>query len=302
MTVLVTGATGNIGRCVVDRLVGAGQRVRAMTRDPRTARLAAGVEVVHGDFGRPETWPDVLDGVERVSLFPFAYVGPESGFVEAAVRAGVRRFVVHSAAAAGFAPGDDPGDRTLTPLRRHLAEERQAHRELELTVEATNVEWTHVRPGLLAVNALAWAERIRTERVVREPYGTAGYPVVHEADVAEVAVAALLTDAHLGAAYTITGPAKVTQTEQVKAIATAIGEEIRFEELTPHQAREQWLRDGCPEEYLDWRVELLAASIDGTGPLPPTDAFQHITGRPPRTFTTWARDHADDFAGRTGHA
>ena len=70
MTVLVTGATGNVGRCVVDRLVGAGQRVRAMTRDPRAARLAAGVEVVQGDFERPETWLDVLDGVERVYLFP----------------------------------------------------------------------------------------------------------------------------------------------------------------------------------------------------------------------------------------
>jgi len=55
MTILVTGATGNIGRCVVDRLVGASQRVRAMTRDPRTARLPTGVEVVYGDFERPET-------------------------------------------------------------------------------------------------------------------------------------------------------------------------------------------------------------------------------------------------------
>lgn len=78
---------------------------------------------------------------------------------------------------AGFEPGDDPSDRTLRPLRRHLAEERQAHRELELMVEVTDVEWTHVRPGLLAANALGWAQRIRAERVVREQYGTAGYPV-----------------------------------------------------------------------------------------------------------------------------
>lgn len=107
-----------------------------MTRDPRAARLAAGVEVVYGDFERPETWPDVLDGVERVYLFPFAYVTPESGtrFVDRAVEAGVRRFVVHSAAAAGFAPVDDPGDRPLSPLRQHLGDERQAHRGLELMV------------------------------------------------------------------------------------------------------------------------------------------------------------------------
>lgn len=90
--------------------------------------------------------------------------------------------MVHSAAAAGFDPGGDPGDRTLTPLRRHLAEERQAHRELELMVEATDTEWTHVRPGLLAVNSLGCAERIRAEGVVREPYRSAGYPLVHEAE------------------------------------------------------------------------------------------------------------------------
>lgn len=298
VTILVTGATGNIGRCVVARLVGAGQRVRAMTRDPRTARLTPGVEVVYGDFERPETWLHVLEGVERVYLFPFAaYVAPgaQTSFVDVAVQAGVRRFVVHSAAAAGFEPGDDPGDRSLSPLQRHLAEERQAHRQLELMVEATDVEWTHVRPGLLAANALGWVPQIRAERVVREPYGTAGHALVHEADIAEVAVAALLTCSHVGAAYTITGPAKVSQDEQVKAIGAAAGEEIRFEELTPEQAREQWLRDGWPEEFADWRIELLAVSVDGPGALPPTGTFQRITGRPPRTFAQWALDHASDF-------
>lgn len=291
MSILVTGATGNIGRCVVDRLVGAGQRVRAMTREPRTARLAPGVEVVHGDFERRETWSTALDGVERVYLFPFA----DAGFVDAAVAAGVRRFVVHSAAAAGFPAGDDPDDQTLSALRRHLAEERQGHRDVELLVEATSAEWTHVRPGLLAANALAWAEPIRAGRVVREPYGAAGHPLVHEADVAEIAVAALLTDAHVGAAYTITGPAKVSQADQVKAIAAAVGADIGFEELTPEQAREQWWQEGCPEEHLDWQLELLADAIDGMGVLSPTDTYERITGRPPRTFTQWAIDHAPDF-------
>jgi uncharacterized protein YbjT (DUF2867 family) len=306
MTILVTGATGNVGRCVVDRLVGAGQRVRAMTRDPQATRLTAGVEAVRGDFERPETWPNVLDGVERVYLFPFVDVVAESGtgFVDQAVGAGVHRFVVHSAAAAGFEPGDNPGDRSLSPLRRHLAEERQAHRELELTVEATDAQWTHVRPGLLAANALKWAERIRTERTVREPYPTAGYPWVHEADIAEVAVAALLTDSHVGAAYTITGPAKVTQAEQVKAIGAAIGGEIHFAEVTPEQAREQWIRDGYPQEIAGWLIELLAVSVDGPGSLPPTDTFRQITGRAPRTFAQWALDHAADFRSlaRTGEA
>ncbi|WP_283134977.1 NAD(P)H-binding protein [Rhizohabitans arisaemae] len=292
MTILVTGATGNIGRRVVDGLVGAGQRVRAMVRDPRTARLPDGVELVHGDFTKPKTWQAALKGVERVYLFPFAYVMSESGFVEQAASAGVHRFVVHSAAAAGFSPFDD-----ASALGRHLEEEREAHRGLELTVEATGREWTHVRPGLLAAGALGWASGIRAEGVVRAPYGESGYPLVHEADVAEVAVAAMLTDRHVGEAYTITGPVKVTQVEQVAAIATAIGSPVRFEELTPEQARSTWLAEGYPAETTRWLVELLAAAVDGPGVLPPTGTYEEITGRTPRTFARWAFDHAADFGG-----
>ncbi|BCK53780.1 NAD(P)H-binding protein [Nocardia wallacei] len=296
MTILVTGATGNIGRCLVHRLVDAGQAVRAMTRAPHTARLPAAVDVRYGDFEQPDTWAEVLDGVDRVYLFPHIYdvETPGGHFVDRAVRTGARRFVVHSAVAAGFT-GDEPADPGLHHLKRHLAVERRAHRELERWVEATGAEWTHLRPGLLAVNALSWAESIRTERVVREPYPASGYPWVHEADIAEVAVAALLTDAHVGAAYTLTGPAKVTQAEQVRAIAAAIGEAIAFEELSPQQAREQWLRDGYPAEYVDWMLELRIDSLEGPGCIPPTDTFHRITGRAPRSFAQWAADHRADF-------
>lgn len=87
----------------------------------------------------------------------------------------------------------------------------------------------------------------------------------------------------------------MTQAEQVAAIAAAIGAAVRFDELTPDQARAQWLADGCPADYLDWRLELLADALDGHGALPPSDTFEQVTGRPPRTFARWAIDHAADF-------
>lgn len=291
MTILVTGATGNVGRQVVAQLVRAGQPVRAMTRRPQTGRLPDSADVVQGDFDRPDTWAAALDGVQSVYLFPFVYAAPDHGFVDEAVKVGVTRFVVHSAAAAGFAPGTG-GDGALG---RHLAEEREAHRGLELVVEASGAEWTHVRPGLLAANALQWADQIRAGRVVRGPYASAGYPVVHEADVADVAVATLLTDDHVGAAYTVTGPVKVSQAEQVTAIGAAIGVQARFEEVDPAEARRQWLRDGVDEETANWMIALLADAVDGTGALPPTDTYLRVTGRPPRTFAQWATDHAADF-------
>jgi uncharacterized protein YbjT (DUF2867 family) len=262
-----------------------------MTRRPQTGRLPDSAEVVQGDFERPETWPAALDGVQSVYLFPFVYAGTGRGFVDEAVKAGVTRFVVHSAAAAGFAPATGGSG----ALGRHLAAEREAHRGLELLVEACGAEWTHVRPGLLAANALRWADQIRTGRVVRGPYAAAGYPVVHEADIADVAVAALLTDDHIGVAYTVTGPVKVSQTEQATAIGAAIGVHVRFEELDPAEARLQWLRDGWDEQTADWMIALLADAVDGTGALPPTDTYLRVTGRPPRTFAQWANDHAADF-------
>ncbi|GAB3824984.1 SDR family NAD(P)-dependent oxidoreductase [Kribbella italica] len=300
MKVLVTGATGNIGREVVRLLSSAGVDVRAMSRTPDAARAllgsatggAARVEVVRGDFGEPESWAAALSGVDRAYVFPFAYVaGAGAGFVAEAVRHGVSRFVVHSAAAAGFAPVASPVD----ALQAHLEEERAAHRAVEVAVEATGAEWTHVRPGLLAVNSLGWAPAIKAKEAVRAPYGEAGYPWVHEVDVAEIAVQALVTDELVGRACTITGPARVSQVEQVRAIGAALGRDVAFEELTPEQAKEQWRLEGCPEEYLAWRLAVLADALDGCGALPPTEDFERITGRVPRSFAQWAVDHQADF-------
>lgn len=249
-------------------------------------QLAAGVEVRYGDFERPASWAHALDGVRRVYLFSAA---PE-GFIEAAVSAGVERFVTHSAAAAGFEEHDSE-----TALGRHLNEERGFHRDLELAVEASGAEWTHVRPGLLAVNALGWAEQICAEGVVRGPYGAAGYPWVHEADVAEIAVAALVTDDQLGAAYTLTGPAKVSQAEQMRAIGAAIGRELRYDEVGPDEARAQWQREGLDEGTAEWLLALYADAVEGCGALPPTRTYEGLTGRSPRTFAQWARDHVRDF-------
>ncbi|WP_219825477.1 NAD(P)H-binding protein [Nonomuraea typhae] len=301
MTTLVTGATGNIGRRVVAGLVGAGQRVRAMSRDPEkaAARLPAGVERAGGDFDRPETWADALRGVHRVYLFPGVHLDAAQGegFIDRAVEAGVRRFVVHSAVAAGFPHQGDPRDPGLTPLQRHLADERQGHRDIELAVEATGAEWTHVRPGLLAAGALEWAGEIRATGSVRAPYPRAAQALTHEADVAEVAVAALLTDDHVGATHTITGPHPVTQLDQVRAIGAATGRAVGFVELTPEQARQEWYDPGQGVDHavLDWLLELLAASADDPALVPPTGTFERITGRPPRTFAQWACDHAEDF-------
>ncbi|MEU8177067.1 NAD(P)H-binding protein [Microbispora hainanensis] len=237
MTVLVTGATGNVGRIVVEGLIRAGERVRALTRRPGEATLPPEAEVVFGDLADPATLAGPLSGVERVYLFP--HPATAHAVVEQAKRAGVRRVVVLSSGAVTFGLDTD------------------FHLPVERAVEESGLEWTHVRAGEFMTNRLElWGESIRTERVVRDPFpGQAGIPV-HERDVADVAVLALTEDGHAGAAYTLAGPQWVTRLADTGAdtgagAATSAGPEPErrplptAEQVTGRPARTfaEWARD-----------------------------------------------------------
>src|SRR6185369_16849847 len=209
MRVLVTGATGHVGRIVVELLVAAGVQVRAMTRRP-DATFPASVDTVVGDLLSPASLGPVLAGVDRMYLFPVAATARE--VVAAAARAGVARVVVLSSAAVTSGV-----DTTF-----HLPVERAA--------EELSPEWTHVRPGEFMLNKLfLWGPSIRTEGVVYEPFPEAAWWPVHERDVADVAVTALLRDGHHGKAYDLSGPELLTRRQQVDAIAAATGRDVRLE-------------------------------------------------------------------------
>ncbi|MET9374325.1 NAD(P)H-binding protein [Streptomyces sp. NPDC002992] len=272
MTVLVTGATGNVGRHVVTGLLAAGVRVRAMTRAPEKAALPAGVEVVRGDLADPASLDAALAGVDRVYLFPVP--GTAEEFTARAAKAGVRRIVVLSSVSAEYADGDYSGDH---------------HTGVERAVEASGLEWTHVRPGEFMANVLSWwAPSIRAENVVRAPFGGTRSAPVHEADIADVALAALLEDGHVGKAYSFAGPQSLTKYEQVRDLGEVLGRAIRFDELTVDGARALWLGQGMPAEAVDW---LLQDPVDV--PVGPT--AEQVTGRPARTFAQWVADHRADF-------
>ncbi|WP_431889714.1 SDR family oxidoreductase [Nocardiopsis alba] len=284
MRVLVTGATGNVGRRVTASLVETGISVRALTRNPARADLP-GAEIVRGDLTEPESVP--FDGVDRMFLFPEPSTAKD--LVERAVRAGVRRIVVLSSGAVtgGF-------DTTFHP-------------PVEQAVERSEVEWTHIRPGEFAANKLAlWGPSIRAERVVRDPNPDGGWYPVHEWDVADAALAALLEDGHHGKAYDVNGPELISLREQVGAIADALGEEIRFEEVTPAEAREIYRKlGGFAAEAADFLLgftdydgntadpaEVADFDPSSLGPLP---TVRSVTGAEPRTFAQWARDRVEDF-------
>ncbi|MCP2244536.1 NAD(P)H-binding protein [Lentzea aerocolonigenes] len=276
MTILVTGATGNVGRLVVRGLTG---HVRAMTRDPAKASFPAHVETVRGDLGDPDGIP--FDGVEK--LYLFVHPPTVGEVVERAVKAGVRRIVTLSSGAVTW--GYD----------------KTHHLPAEQAVEASGVEWTHVRPGEFAANKIElWGPSIRADGTIVHPNPDEFGQPIHEADIAEVAVKALLEDGHAGKAYDLSGPPQLTQRQMAAAIGEAIGRELRFRDVTTDEALAYYVGLGWPEEIA--RYVLGLSGYEGGDPDDFADYefvvqpdFEAVTSRPYRTFAQWARDHVADF-------
>jgi uncharacterized protein YbjT (DUF2867 family) len=278
MRILVTGATGNVGRLVVDHLLALGARdVRALTNDPRKAALPNGVEVVNGYLGRLASMPTALEGVERLYLAPLPSTVRE--VVKLAKAAGVQRIVDLSSSAADDEAAGDPSG--------------WYYYAVEKAVEESGIPWTHLRPGEFMTNTLGWAEQIRATSSVRAGYGEAATAVIDLDDIAAVAARILLDDStrHLGQKYTLTGPEAVKRKDLARQIGDAIGREVRFVELSYEDA----LKDLEPTmgEYAAWYLDGMDALIDNPQPVSPWVAT--ITGKPGTTFATWAAKHADAF-------
>ncbi|GAA2266201.1 MULTISPECIES: SDR family oxidoreductase [Kitasatospora] len=282
--IVVSAATGNIGRHLVDLLLAEGAPVRALTRDPERAGLPAAAETVRADLTDPASLETALAGAEALWL-NLAAGGSQAALqvVDAAVKAGVRRIVLNSSLSVTDTTADDEGFIS------------RMHASVERAIQASGVEWTFVRGGMYATNALQWAPGIKAESVVRGPFPEAVAAPVHEADLAAVSARALLdrSGALLGTAPYVTGPEAVTVAEQAAAIGRAIGREVRFETITVEAAADAMASDSFPKEVALQLLGYFGASV-GTDPQR-TDEVQRITGRPARTFEEWAADHADDF-------
>lgn len=273
MTTLVIGARGSVGRLVLDQLLAAGEPVRASVRNPAATGLPAGVPVVTADLTDPATLPAALDGVQRV----FLYSNPDGieGFAKAAEQAGVRHVVVLSS-----------GSVLLdSAVGNAIAEE---HRQMERVLADSGLHWTPIRPLVLANNALSWAHSIRAEQVVRLVYPDTAAAPIHEHDIASVAVAAL-RGATEGVSEMLTGPARLSQRDQVGLIAQRTGTPIEVHELSEADGLAH-LGRFLPPHFAAAVVELLAA-----GDSPRTATVEQVLGRPALPFERWVDDHVHDF-------
>ncbi len=280
--VLVTGATGRVGRVVVDLLLDAGLPVRALTRrSAAAAALPANVDVVTGDLTAPESLDTGLRGAGAVFLVWTAPPATAPAVVER-LATYVPRVVFLSS------PHQTPH-----PFFQQPNPMAVLHADIERLIAAAGLESTIIRPGMFASNVLFWwAAAIRAGGVVRWPYGAAETAPVDERDVAAVAARTLYQDGYAGGDYVLTGPESLSQTKQVSIIGDVLGRRITFAELSPDEFRSE-TEGSWPRPVVDM---LLAAWAATTGrPAFISPAVSDILGSAPRSFRQWVADHATAF-------
>jgi uncharacterized protein YbjT (DUF2867 family) len=283
---LVTGATGNVGRELVRELDRKGARFRALVRDPARAAAVraaahAGVEVVVADLGEPGSLPEAFAGVDGLFLVTPGIGLEHTEYVVAAARvAGVRR-IVHLSS---FNVLGDP----MPAMGRW-------HHEREEMIRASGIPATFLRPGGFMTNALDWLPTIREGGFVLDPVGPGRHAPIDPADIAAVAALALTEDGHGGTAHVLTGEETFTVTEQVRVLAAAIGRDLEVRPIaTPEEAVRARFPHGAPPALAAAIVEgfaLMRADTEGLR----TDTVRQLLGRGPATFADWCARNAGRF-------
>ncbi|WP_433454913.1 SDR family oxidoreductase [Streptomyces sp. CA-142005] len=271
--IVVTGATGNVGRALVAALIQAGETVTAVARHIGEGDVPPGVQAVAADLAEPQSLAPALAGAK--ALFLLVAGEDPVGILRRAAAAGVGKVVLLSSQGAGTRPD----------TYAHAA-------RFEAAVAESGLPYTVLRSGGLASNALAWAEPVRRHRTAAAPFADVALPFVDPDDVAAVAAAVLREDGHDGVTYTLTGPEPTTPRQRAAAIAAALGEPVTFVEQSREEAHAQMVR------FMPPAVAEGTLAVLGT-PTPDEQAVgpdvPRLLGRPAAPFSAWAARNVAAF-------
>jgi uncharacterized protein YbjT (DUF2867 family) len=276
MAIVVTGATGNVGRPLVAELIAAGAEVRAVSRRPDSAALPAEVKVV-------DTAAAAIPGASAVFLNSRALGDELTSVVRQAQRQGVTRLVALSAINA-----DDDFARQPSRYRG------DRNKEDDQMAAESGLPWVSLRPSVFATNfAGMWSGQIRAGDVVDGPYAAASSAPIVEADIAAVAARALVSDDLVGRRIPLTGPQSLTNTEMVDIIGRVLHRPLRYNEIPPDLVRQRFVSLGFPAEFGAAYIAMLATTLDE--PATVTDDIERILGRPAESFEQWVTTHTRLF-------
>ncbi|PSB29120.1 SDR family oxidoreductase [Chlorogloea sp. CCALA 695] len=279
-TILVTGATGNVGSQVVQQLVASGIMPRVAVRSMNKAESLkkAGAEPVEMDLERPETVQSALTGVEKVFLVsPFVpnMVELTAILIETAKRANVQQIVKLSALA-------QPG----------IALSKW-HSEMENAITSSGISFTFLRPNGFMQNFVnAMAETIKSDKAFYLNAGDGKVSFVDTRDIASVAVAALITSGHEGQSYTITGAEALSHAESASILSQVLGRTINYVDVPEDVVRQGMQGAGMPEPTVNALLELYASYKAGQAATV-SPVVEQVTGKQPISFEQFAKDYAE---------
>lgn len=279
--ILVTGATGNVGSQIVHQLLEQGRQVRVFTRDAaKVAPWDGRVEVALGDFTHPQTFAAAAAGTQAIFMMNGAIDGGLfRTLMSIAKEQGVRRVVFLSSLFAADA-GSSIG---------------QLHKDKEEALQSSGLEAAIIRAGGFMSNTYQWVQSIKAEGVVYNPMGSGPVASIHPADIAAVAVHALtipeLSETH----FNVTGDTPLTTADKVAVLSKVLGRSLRVVDVPAEAAVKGLLENGIPPHVAHALGESYAAIRDGRAATV-TGTVERVTGRKPRSYESWVREHAARFA------
>jgi uncharacterized protein YbjT (DUF2867 family) len=272
--IVVTGATGNVGRTLVQALADADEKVTAISRRPSEQDLPQGVVHRQADLADADSLRPVLQDADALFLM-VASDNPEE-ILEAARAGGVQRVVLLSSLGAGTRPESYPH-----PV------------SFENAVRQSGLDWMILRPGGFDSNAFLWAQSVRTERTVAAPFPDVALPSIDPADIGEVAATILRKPDYARQILALTGPVPITPRQQTAALADALGAPVQFVEQTRAEAKAHLLQF-MPEPIIDSTLGILGDPTEIERAVSPS--VEQILGRAPRTFAEWAERNIAAFS------
>ena len=278
--ILVTGATGNIGKELVPQLLAKGDQVRVVTRDAaKVANLGGKVDVIVGDLKDPGTVKRAVAGADAMFLVGIIADTTQSAdrqLIAESAKAGVKRIAKISARSTGRGIG-------------------QVHFEQEELIRTSGVAWTFLRCGMFMSNTLGWAATVKTQGTVYSPFGDGKMAMIAPMDIAAVAAAALTGPRHEGQIYDLFGDTLLTVPEQVAILSRVIAKPVNVVDITPQTAGERLRAAGGSDMLVEGLVALWTMVRNGEAQFR-NDEIQRLLGRPAQDFETFCRDHRQAFA------
>lgn len=284
---LVTGATGNVGRAVLNELAGRPVAVRAFVRDPRKlGPVAENIEIVTGDIFDDDSLKRAFDGVG--AAFLASAWSPRMAelhlrCVIAAKAAGVGRIVQLSGVGAS--------------REFCCARALQWLGQIESATQAAGIQVTHLRPTFFMQNLLRFADSIAQQGVIAGPFRSSKWTFVDARDVGAVGASALLDASHAGRAYVVTGNESLTYQEVAERLSKVLGKPVRYQDITANEARGRLQASGASPVMIEATLELWDACASKLINVAPTSVVKEVTGREPRSFEDFAREYKPMFLG-----